>query len=139
MVIQRIQSLMLLVAVILTALFCLTPFAHIPADDGSMTAVFVRDAPVLLTVNILIAVLLFLVIFLYKNLRLQMRMTILSLVLLCASIVTCGFIMFARLPEAEPVLLGGVLLLVLAAAFAVLAYRGMAADRRRLSAADRLR
>ena len=57
MVIQRIQTLMLLIAAILMAIFCCTGFATVGAAEAART-VLVSDAPVLLTLNILIAVLL---------------------------------------------------------------------------------
>lgn len=138
MVIQRIQTLMLLIAAILMAIFCCTGFATVGAADAART-VLVADAPVLLTLNILIAVLLVISIFLYRDLRRQMRVTLLILLLICASMVTSGFIIYAGIPGAEPILLGGVSLLLLALIFALLAYRAMGRDRHLLAAADRLR
>lgn len=138
MVIQRIQTLMLLIAIAMMAVFCFTPYATLMADSVP-TAVYVKDAPVFLTLNIVIAVLLFLIIFMYKDLRRQIRMTVLALLLICASIVTCGFILVVGLEDATPVLLGGVSLLVLALLFGLLALRGMRHDRRLLAGADRLR
>lgn len=140
MQIQRIQTLMLLIAAILVGIFCFCPFATLPATETAEAAsVYTHDAPVLLTLNILIAVLLVIVIFMYKNLRMQMRMTVLSMLLICASIVTSAFIMFAGLEGATPILFGGVLLLVLALVFAILAYRGMSHDNKLLRSMDRLR
>lgn len=129
---------MLLIAVAMMAVFCFTPYATLAAD-GVPTAVYVKDAPAFLTLNIVIAVLLFIIIFMYKDLRRQMRMTVLALLLICASIVTCGFILAVGLEDATPVLLGGVSLLVLALLFGLLAYRGMRHDKRLLASADRLR
>ena len=138
MVIQRIQSLMLLIAAVLTAVFCFVPFASVETGSA-VSAVMVKDAPVLLILNIVVGLLMFLIIFMYRDLRRQMRMTLLAMVLLCASIVTCGFIVFVGIPGAELVLLGGVSLLVLALLFALLAYRGMKRAHRLLTSADRLR
>ena len=107
--------------------------------EADVLPVLVADAPVLLTLNILIAVLLIISIFLYRDLRRQMRVTLLILLLICASMVTSGFIIYAGIPGAEPILLGGVSLLLLALIFALLAYRAMGRDRRLLAAADRLR
>ncbi len=151
MVIQRIQPLMLLIAAILMAIFCCTGFATVgaarpppprprpAAPPAPARTVLVADAPVLLTLNILIAALLVISIFLYRDLRRQMRVTLLILLLICASMVTSGFIIYAGIPGAEPILLGGVSLLLLALIFALLAYRAMGRDRRLLAAADRLR
>ena len=66
-------------------------------------------------------------------------MTVVSIVLICVSMVTTGFIIFGKLPNATPVLLGGVTLLIISLVFALLAYRGMRNDRRLLSSLNRLR
>lgn len=138
MVIQRIQTLMLLIAVILMAIFCLTPYG-IQAAEPENVAIFVKDAPVFLVLNLVIAALLVITIFMYKDLRRQKRMTILSMVLICVSIVTGLFILGRAYDSASPVLLGGVSLLVLALIFGLLAYRGMSRDHKLLRSADRLR
>ncbi len=141
MQIQRIQTLLLLIAAILVAVFCFTPFAQVIASDeaASATLLYTSDAPVFLILNIVITALLLIVIFMYKNLRQQMRMTILGIVLICASIVTSGFIMMAGEPKATPILLGGVVLLLAALVFALLAYRSMRRDHKLLRSMDRLR
>ena len=141
MQIQRIQTLMLLIAAIITGIFCFVPFATVEAAAAadSATFVFAKDAPALLVLNITIALLLIILIFMYKNLRLQMRMTILSIVLLCASIVTGLFYIYVGFEGAEPILLGGISLLVLAVLFAILALRGMRKDHKTLTSYDRLR
>lgn len=125
---------MLLVAAILVGIFCFSPFAHTDAEQ-----IYTSDAPVFMILNIVIAALLLIVIFMYKNLKKQKRMTILCMVLICASIVTSAFIMFANDPHATPVLAGGVILLVFALVFAMLAYRGMSRDHKLLRSVDRLR
>lgn len=139
MQIQRIQTLMLLVAAILTGLFCCMPFASREVGDAASQALYAKDAPVLLVLNIAITVLLLIVIFMYKNLRQQMRMTVLSIVLICGSIVTSGFIIYVGYADATPVLAGGVLLLVAALVFAIVAFRGMKHDHHLLRSMDRLR
>lgn len=130
---------MLLIAVILMAVFCCTPFASVVAEGGTSSAYYVKDAPVFLTLNIVAGVLLFASIFMYKDLRRQMRVTMIALVLVCASIVTAALIMAVGLEGATPVILGGVSLLVLVLLFGILAYRGMRHDHRLLASADRLR
>jgi len=130
---------MLLIAAIMVGIFCLTPFANIADNNAEVVALYAADAPVLLIVNILIAVLLLISIFMYNDLRRQMKMTILSTVLICASIVASFFYIYAGFDGASPVLLGGVILLVFAAVFALLALRGMRHDHKLLRSADRLR
>ncbi len=130
---------MLLIAARFMAVFCFTPFASIQAGNAAAQAIYAKDAPVLLVVNILIAVLLVLSIFLYKDLRRQMKLTILSMVLICVSIVTSFFYIYAGFEGATPILFGGVMLLVLAVIFALLALRGMRHDHHLLRSVDRLR
>ena len=139
MQIQRIQTVTLFIAAVLMAIFCFTPFADIEAADATIRSVYVKDAPVLLVVNLLIAILLILAIFMYKNLRMQMKMTVLSMVLICVSIVASFFYIYAGFEGATPVLFGGVMLLVLAVIFALLALRGMRHDPKLLRSGDRLR
>ncbi|MCM1066473.1 MAG: DUF4293 domain-containing protein [Muribaculaceae bacterium] len=141
MVIQRWQSLLLLIAVVLMCVFCATPYAHVAAADAaaSPTPVFVYEAPVFLIINIVIAVLLFIAIFLYKNLRRQMTVTLISMVLICASAVTAGFMLYTGMPDAELEWAGGVLLLIVALVCALAAYRFMRKDRNLLRSYDRLR
>lgn len=141
MVIQRWQTLFLLIACILMCVLCVSPFAQIAAAEATAapTPVFVKDAPVFLVLNIVITALLFIAIFLFKNLKLQMRITTMSIVLLAASAVTGGFIIYATMPDAEIIWTGAVLLLVLSAVFAVCALRFMRKDHKLLRSYDRLR
>lgn len=140
MQIQRIQTVFLLIAAIFTGIFCFTPFAiNEVAESAEASHIFVKDAPAYLILNIVIAALLLIVIFMYKNLRQQMRMTILSMVLICASIVTSGFIIYGGFENATPVIFGGILLLVVALVFALLAYRYMRRDHKLLRSMDRIR
>lgn len=141
MVIQRWQSVFLLLAVILMGVFCVSPIATYAseADVESMSMVYVKDAPVLLTVSLLVAVLLFLSIFMYKNLKRQMTVTILSIVLLVATMVTGMFVVMNAYPGSEFLLFGGMLLLVVTLVLALGAYRFMRSDLRKLRSYDRLR
>lgn len=140
MQIQRIQTLFLLLAVVVMCTFCLTPFAtSAAAADGTATHVFVKDTPVLLVLNACIAVLLLLNIFMYRNLRRQMTLTLISIVLLAGSAVACGFVVTVGMPGSSLIWGGGVMLLLVALLLAVFAYRGMSNDRRKLASYDRLR
>lgn len=141
MVIQRWQTLLLLVAVVLMGFMCVSPLAQSAVVEASEAPAqfFVHEAPVFLILNIVIAVLLFIDIFMFKNLRLQMRVAVFSLVLMAASAVTGGFILYKAMPDANIVWTGAVLLLVLAAFFAVMALRMMKKDYKLLRSVDRLR
>ncbi|MDE5595669.1 MAG: DUF4293 domain-containing protein [Muribaculaceae bacterium] len=141
MVIQRWQSVLLLLAVVLMCIFCATPLATYSADASpeSLSAVYVKDAPVLLTVSILVAALLFISIFLYKNLKRQMTVTLLSIVLIVATMVTGFFVVYNSYPGADFVVFGGIVLLVVTLILALGAYRLMRSDLRKLRSYDRLR
>lgn len=133
MVIQRIQSLWLLIALGFTALLGFRPIAWV-ADK----AVYLKDAPVLVVIDILVAVLLLISIFTFKNLKLQKKITVLSVMLLAVMAVAGGFFLYNNAPTAKLEWLGGIVLLVLAAIFALLAWRGMNRDQKLLKSSDRL-
>lgn len=133
MVIQRIQTLWLLIATVIMVVIGLRPFVWV--GDAP---VYLSDFPVLAIIDWLIAVLLFICIFTFKNLRLQKNIALISLLLMVVLAIT-GFIYEARMmPEAYPEWGGGVLFLIIAAIFDVMAYRGMNRDQKKLRNSDRL-
>lgn len=139
MVIQRWQTVLLALAVIVMAIFCSTPFATVSATAEQVESVYLKDAPVLMIVSILIGVVLFLSIFMYKDLKRQMTMTLVSMVLLVAAIVTGIFIVYYAMPDAKLVILGGITLLVVTFILALGAYTMMNRDRKLLDSYNRLR
>lgn len=139
MVIQRWQTVFLLIAAIMMGIFCFSTVAEIHVGE-SVKGFRVADAPVLLTVNVLIAALLVLSIFMYRNIRRQMLMTLVVIVLVAASMVTGGFILYGGMNGGGSVeLLVSDLLLVGTAIFALLAYYRMRRDHKLLTSYDRLR
>lgn len=140
MVIQRWQSLLLLVAMVLMCIFCCTPWAtHAAEGVAEATPVFISEAPVLLVLNIVIAVLLFISIFMFRNLKRQMAVTVLSIILICTSMVTCGILLYTAYSGASFIWTGGVLLLLAALVCVLFAYRFMKKDHKLLTSYDRLR
>lgn len=141
MVIQRWQSVLLLIASVCMAIFCFTPFASVndPASVDSVSMVTPCDFIVFLVLNITIALLLFIAIFMFKNLRRQLTVTLLSIMLIAVSAVTGVFIVYGRLDGGRINLWGGVLLLILALVAALWAYRRIGGDRKLLSSMDRIR
>ncbi len=133
MVIQRIQTLWLLIAAGMMAALYIRPIAW-SADK----AVFLSDFPVLTVINVLIAMLLIISIFTFKNLKLQKTVTRLSLVMMAVIAVAGGFFLYRNAPDATLEWAGGIVLLVIAAIFDLLALRGMSRDERKLRNADRL-
>ncbi len=141
MVIQRWQSVLLLVAAVAMALFTFLPFATVESLASAQSAITVApcDFAVYFVLNITISLLLFIAIFLYKNIRRQMTVTLLSLMLIAVSAVTGLFIVFGHLKDASLVLGGGVLLLIVALVAALWGYRRIKADHKLLTSMDRIR
>lgn len=142
MVIQRIQTLWLLVAAILIAVFCFIPMATIIDIESASSATFVspKDVPTLLIINSLIAVILILAIFMFKNTRRQKTLTLLSMLLIVVSGVCEGIVLAgwgSQIAEIEWV--SGLCILLGALLAAILAFRGIRHDEKLLRAADRLR
>lgn len=136
--IQRIQSIYLLIAVVAMAIFCFSPIGQIGAD-ALRSPVMPADYPVYLILNIVIAVILFLAIFLYNNRKLQLTLTKVSMLLIAVSAVCGGLILYggnsdsARLEWA-----GGVTLLIISLVMALMAGRGIRHDINIIKNADRL-
>lgn len=95
MVIQRWQSIYLLLAIFAMVLVFIRPFCYLEAmDGGAISALVPLDYPVFLTVNILTTILLFIDIFLFRNLRLQRMVAAICLLLMIASAITVGIILY---------------------------------------------
>lgn len=142
MVIQRWQSVWLLVAAVLTGVFCFVPMAIVPDELAAESVTFLspKDLPVFLIVNVLVAVLLFLSIFMYKNTRRQKMLTLVSMLLLVVVMATEAIVLFGwDSANGSVEWLGSIFLLLGALVFAGMAYQGIRSDERKLRAADRIR
>lgn len=137
MVIQRWQNLLLLFALIFTGLFCATSYAVIPGDVPAN--VYAYDTPVLLIINLVVVALLAIGISVFKNLKRQMTIANIVMVLICASLVTCGALLYLVTPTADLVMLGGVNYLILAFICTLVARNFMRKDLNLLRSYDRLR
>jgi hypothetical protein len=125
MVIQRIQSLFLLIAALLMAAFAF----FIPLIDTSM-----------LVLVILIAVLAIIDIFLYKNLQRQMTVCFVDIIIGLAMLVSI-IIQIVRLAKENLAVNWNWawVLPVLSIVFLMLAHKAMSRDKKKLRDADRLR
>ncbi|MDE6268696.1 MAG: DUF4293 domain-containing protein [Muribaculaceae bacterium] len=140
MVIQRWQSVFLLLAAIFMAIFCFVPTAHLYADATLIAHIRPVNYPVFLTINVLIAVLLFIAIFLYKNMKRQKTVTLVSMMLIAVSGVCGGFILYGGDNGGGRIEMGGsVVLLIGALVAALMAYRHIRKDENLLKSYDRLR
>lgn len=141
MVIQRWQTVFLFFATVLMVVFSLVPFATATMGNGSVE-LKPTDFPVYLILNILIALLLFIDIFLYRDLKRQRTVTLINIVLICASAVTGALIIYGPAQPAEVVdvqATANMLMLAGAFLFSIFALRGINKDRKTLSSYDRLR
>ncbi len=133
MQIQRWQSLFLFIAAALMGALNFMPLAH----DAQGVAVTATQWPVLLIVNVLTAVLLFICIFLYKNLRKQMLVANVSIVLILLTAALAGkFIVDSTL---QPAWCTVAATTVVSLVLAICARRLMSRDFNLLRSADRLR
>lgn len=138
MQIQRIQTVYLIITIILIGMFCTSSLGSLTVEE-SITQIMVKDYPVLLIVGIATAVLLLINIFLFKNLQLQKRVTLISMLLMATLCVSALFIIYGAVPGAQMLWVGGVLILIGAILFALLAYNGMKKDEKKLRDSDRIR
>ncbi len=133
MVIQRWQSVLLFIAAILVACSLFAPMAKINETYLSLT-----QFPVLMIVDILVAVLVFAAIFMFKNLKKQIKVTRLTMWLTIFMTIGAGVYLYVNYPSATieicvPITLSISLLLC------YLAQRLMQRDYSLLRSADRLR
>ena len=136
MVIQRWQTVFLFIASLLMVCFTISPFA-------TVDSVVLKPADYVgyLVLNCVIAALLMVAIFIYRNLKLQKRVVAISMVMIIVSII-CGalYLYGPATPSGEVSLVmgWGIASLVLSLLFSFMAYRRISADKKLLDSADRL-
>lgn len=133
MVLQRWQTVLLFLAFVLVTVFCVTPIGY----DAAGERVFAWFNIPFMVLNVVTALLLFIDIFLYRNLRLQMRWAVVIMLLEAVS-AGLGFavVYFA---DGWSMSLFGAPMVVAALVLTWFARRFMDKDRRLLAAADRIR
>ena len=133
MVIQRWQSVLLLLAFNLLGLAFIMPVGTVDGVDIEPTS----DLPFMI-INITAAILAAIDIFLYRNLPLQIRIASVTMVLAIGAAIV-GALHFMVTDGFGMVLVGGFPLPLIAAIFIWIARSMMVNDRRLLAAADRIR
>ena len=138
--IQRIQSLYLLTATLLQTLLFVLPFATAekaaegPFMDGDFD---LYDNILLLSILIASAAFSFICIFLYKNRKLQMNV---SLGIIVLSIILTGLAAYFSFGTAVAASFGiGLFIPIIAILFSFLAYRGIKSDEDLVKSSNRLR
>jgi len=149
MVIQRIQSVYLLIAVILMVVFAFFPalsfelggreFVYGALETGKVGATHID--PLMLMLVVLISLLAFIDIFLFKNLQRQMTVCFVDIIIGLAMLVSIGIQAFV-VGNREGVVLNWqyyLVLPVLSIIFLMMAHKSMSNDKKKLRDADRLR
>ncbi len=140
MVIQRIQSLFLLIAAVLMALVCfVVPVAQGEVADGEIITVHIYDMLPVMIINLLTAVLLLIAIFLYHNLNFQIKVTRISIVLILISALVEFVALYSQVGDLKIQWIGSAIMLGCAFILAILALRSIISDKKLLSSYDRLR
>lgn len=150
MVIQRIQTVFLLIAVILMAVFAFFPaltfeFGGKEFVYGALEAGKVGNThpnTLMLTLVVLIALLAIIDIFLFKNLQRQMTVCFMDVIIglaMLVAIVIEAFVIKGRIGFENVVPHWALALPVLSIIFLMLAHKSMSKDKKKLLDADRLR
>lgn len=138
MVIQRWQTVFLFIASMLMICFTVAPFAEV---EGVTQSLRPADFIGYLTLNIVIAVLLLVAIFLYRNLKLQKKIVAISMVMIIVSAICGGLYLFGpAAPEGKVTLVmgWGIGSLIFSLLLSFMAYRRINADKKLLESADRI-
>ena len=146
--IQRIQTVYLLLTTLVAALFL--SGSIIDFDNGAtlrLTAIFGAGADRFesiwpLTVLLIIVPMLSLaLIFLYKGRKMQMRLTLLLIVLILLTIGVCGYYVWNYMKASQTIITFSykLILPLLLLIFSILAYRGIRKDEEIVRSYDRLR
>ena len=149
MVIQRIQTLYLIIAIILMAVFAFFPaltfelggrqFVYGALEAGKVGVTHID--PLMLMLVILICLLAFIDIFLYKNLQRQMTVCFVDIIIGLAMLVAIGIEAYIVTGKEGLVLTWQwyLVLPILSIIFLMLAHRAMSRDKKMLRDSDRLR
>jgi hypothetical protein len=140
--IQRIQSLWLLLSTLCAALIWIIPiFGGVGADN--MPKVFsIRESLILMFIVALAAIVPFVAIFLFKSRNTQKKLIIINIIL-AAGIITAEYLMVEQFKASFGIAQGNWQLSAILPFFIILfnffAYRGIVRDEKLLSSADRMR
>ena len=149
MVIQRIQSVYLLIAVILMAVFAFFPaltfelggreFVYGALEAGKVGVTHID--PLMLTLVLLISVLALIDIFLYKNLQRQMTVCFVDIIISISMLIAIGIQAYVISGKEGLTLTWQwyLALPVLSIIFLMLAHKAMSRDKKMLRDSDRLR
>jgi len=140
--IQRIQTLWLLISTACAALFIFMPVYKGVYLNGTQQVVSIRENLFLLAGSAILTTISFLTIFLFKNRRAQKRFIILN-ILLIIGVFIAQYYLIEMFKTDNGIVQGDwqmiAILPLFMLLFHVFAYRGIVADQKLLSSADRMR
>lgn len=139
MVIQRWQSLLLLGAIILMVTVNFVPLCIIDNVKAAPSPLFTTDAPILLVLDLLICVMLAIGIFMYGNLRKQLKVLTLSVLLMFVLAISGAVVIYRQNPAEAVQWSGAVVEIFFAAVVTLVACAFIRRDRKLLASSDRLR
>lgn len=140
--IQRIQTLWLLISTACAALFIFMPIYKGIYLNGTQQTVSIRENLFLLSGTAILTTISFLTVFLFKNRKAQKRLIILNILLIVGVFIAQYYLieMFKKdmgIAQGDWQMIAILPLFMLL--FHVFAYRGIVADEKLLSSADRMR
>ena len=141
MVIQRWQSILLFLAAILMVCGLFVPMATVPdsTSSDSATLLMLTSFPVLMTIDILVSIVILVSIFMYGNLKKQMKVNRLSMLLIVIEAIAAGVTLQVNYPGFSIAWMGVAILLIFSLILCFMAGRMMRRDYNLLRSADRLR
>lgn len=139
MVINRWQSVLLLLSAICMALFCFLPFLSYEFESEIAVKNLLSLNPVFFIANLVIVALLVIDIFLFKNLKQQINVALICLILQIVSLVLSIAIFFITKGEIESTWGCGFAFLFPSIVLTYFGRKFMIKDRKLLSSYDRLR
>ena len=145
MQIQRIQSIYLLLAAILMAVFMFLPAIGLASESGLQTigalnvCGITHAMPLLMCLDVLIVVLLLITLFKYRNLPFQMKLCKVNILLIVTLLIIIGITAYLQKVQSISAIQWGNVLPLIAIVFVVLAHKGIKHDKKLLSDSERIR
>ena len=145
MQIQRIQSVYLFLAAVLMVIFIFLPVIGLINDNGlsAMGAVAVgavqHTMPLLLCLDVLVALLLIITIFKYRNLSLQMKLCNVNVLLIVTLLAYIFITTYMQKGQSIATIQWSIALPFVAMVLTMLAHKGIKHDKKLLSDSERIR
>ncbi len=137
--IQRVQTIYLLLVTLACIALILVPFGGIAAVDGTLTPLIVKEMLIDAVAVSMIGLIAFISIFLFKNRKRQLKIVLFNIVLSFGLIGLFAYGIYAHVGIKNYVFKFGAILPIFILIFNVLAYAGIKSDENLVRSMDRLR